>query len=125
MHWGSTNWHWRCLKTNYGKNMLMCVKRDFQFIGQNVQMSLWQKSGIEHANHASRRRFIDARTEGILLFESGNAFNCLNRHLALKASRKFVQQFIQETETLIGLYQTLSLKKEQSSLRIEQHKVIH
>ena len=51
-------------------------------------MCLGQKSGIEHAIPAFGRRFLEDRTERILLIDARIAFNSLNRDLALKNIRK-------------------------------------
>ena len=56
------------LRRIIGRSIVKCVKRDLQLLGGNVQMCLGQKSGIEHAIHALRQRFLEDRTEGILLY---------------------------------------------------------
>ena len=76
------------LRRIIGRTKVKCVKRDLQLLGRNVQMRLEQKSDIEHAIHALRRRLLEDRTEGILLIAARNAFNSLNRDLALINIRK-------------------------------------
>ena len=56
-------------------------------------MCIGQKSDIEHAIQALRRRFLDDRTEGILLIDARNSINSLNRDLALKNIKKICPSF--------------------------------
>ena len=56
-------------------------------------MCVGQKSGIEHAVHALRWRFLEDPSEGILLIHTSNAVNSLNRDLALKNIRKLWPSF--------------------------------
>ena len=51
-------------------------------------MCLGQNSGIEHSIHALRRRFLEDRSERIILIDARKAFNSLSRDLALKNIRK-------------------------------------
>ena len=63
---------------------MKCIKRDLALLGNNTQMCLGQKCGIEHAIHALRKAYESPEVEGILLIDAQNAFNSLNRELALK-----------------------------------------
>ena len=76
------------LRRIIGRSLVKCVERDLQLLRGNVQMCPGQKNGVEHAIHALQRRFFEDRTEGILLIDARNAFNSLNRDLALKHIRK-------------------------------------
>ena len=63
---------------------MKCIKRDLALLGNDTQMCLGQKCGIEHAIHALRKGYESPGVEGILLIDAQNAFNSLNRELALK-----------------------------------------
>ena len=69
-----------------GRNILRCIGNDLKILGQNRQLCLGQKCGIEHAFHSLRETFELPETEGLLLIDAKNAFNSLNRDLALKNS---------------------------------------
>ena len=47
-------------------------------------MCLGQNCGIEHAINAPRKAYESPEVEGVLLIDAQNAFNSLNRELALK-----------------------------------------
>ena len=71
-----------------GRNILRCIGNDLKILGQNRQLCLGQKCGIEHAIHCLRETFELPETEGLLLIDAKNAFNSLNRDLALKNIQK-------------------------------------
>ena len=48
------------------------------------QLCLGQKCGIEHAIHSLRETYQQPETEAILLIDASNAFNALNRKLAMR-----------------------------------------
>ena len=72
------------LRRIIGRSIMRCIKRDLALLGSNTQMCLGQKCGIEHAIHALRKAYDSPEVEGILLIDAQNAFNSLNRDLALK-----------------------------------------
>ena len=47
-------------------------------------MCLGQNCGIGHVIHALRKAYKSQEVEGVLLIDAQNAFNSLNRELALK-----------------------------------------
>ena len=53
-------------------------------MGGNIQLCLGQTSRIEHAIHALRRDFEKENCEAILMIDAANAFNFLNRTIALE-----------------------------------------
>ena len=57
------------LRRIIGRSIVEDFKRDLQLLGENVQMFLGQKSGIDSAIIALRRRFLEDRIEGILLID--------------------------------------------------------
>ena len=67
-----------------GRAIVTCVKNDLKFLGGNLQLCLGQRCGIEHAIHSLREAFEQPETQAILLIDAKNAFNSLNRDLALK-----------------------------------------
>ena len=52
-----------------------------------VQLCAGHEAGAEAALHALRAVFEDATTEGILFVDASNAFNNLNRRVALRNIR--------------------------------------
>ena len=59
-------------------------------------------AGIEAAVHAMKRLYEDATTEGVLLVDAKNAFNCLNRQAALHNVRHLCPSL---ATTLLNCYQ--------------------
>ena len=67
-----------------GRSITECIKTDLKLLGSNYQLCLGQKCGIEYAIHALRDAYQKDENQGILLIDAENAFNSLNRELALK-----------------------------------------
>ena len=72
------------LRRIIGRSIMGCVKADLKRLGSNFQLCLGQKCGIEHAIHSLRDQFENKNVEAILLIDAQNAFNSLNRKLALE-----------------------------------------
>ena len=53
-------------------------------LGSNYQLCLGQKCGIEYAIHTLRDQYSKTSADAVLLIHAENAFNPLNRKLALK-----------------------------------------
>ena len=71
-------------------------------------MCLGQNCGIEHAIHALRKAYESPEVEGVLLIDAQNAFNSLNRELALKILMFYVLPYPKLSETPILHHQTCS-----------------
>ena len=56
---------------------------DVQKCTGSLQLSAGQPCGYEAAIHAVRDLFADQYSDGVLLIDAKNAFNCLNRNVAL------------------------------------------
>ena len=65
------------------KAILQVVKQDVLDATGCLQLCAGQRAGCEAAVHAMRMIFADEDTEGVLLVDASNAFNSLNRHVAL------------------------------------------
>ena len=61
-----------------------CVSVDLNHLDSNLQLCLGQKCGIEHAIHTLREEFDADESCSMLLIDASNAFNLLNRNLALE-----------------------------------------
>ena len=72
------------LRRIIGRSITACLKSDLTALGGNRQLCLGQKCGIEHAIHSLRESFETDSNNAILLIDAKNAFNSLNRDLALK-----------------------------------------
>ena len=70
------------------KAVLSVVKLDIQEASGCLQMCGGQISGIEAAVHAARTAFDSNDTEAMLLVDATNAFNSLNRQVALHNIRR-------------------------------------
>ena len=67
-----------------GKAILTVVKQDIETVAGNIQLCAGQKAGAEAAIHAMRFMFNDSDAEAVLLVDASNAFNRLNRQVALR-----------------------------------------
>ena len=76
------------LRRIVGRSILKCITYDLKLLGQCQQLCLGQKCGIEHAIHSLREKFEKPESEAILLIDAKNAFNSLNRKLALENIKK-------------------------------------
>ena len=72
------------LRRIIGRSILKCLSNDLKQLGGNLQLCLGQKCGIEFAIHSLRDAFDKPESEGMLLIDATNAFNSLNRKLALE-----------------------------------------
>ena len=71
-----------------GKAVMSIVRHDVQEAAGPLQLCAGQQAGCEAAVHALRTLFDDASNDGPLLVDASNAFNSLNRALALVNIRK-------------------------------------
>ena len=73
------------LRRIIGRCIARCVSADLKHLGSNIQLCLGQKKcGIEHAIHTLSEKFDADESCSILLIDASNAFNLLNRKLALE-----------------------------------------
>lgn len=72
------------LRRLIGRCITRNISSELQRIGGNTQLCLGQKAGIEHAIHCLRTTFENESCEAILLIDATNAFNMLNRSLAIE-----------------------------------------
>ena len=66
-----------------GKAILSIAKSDILNAAGPLQLCAGQLSGVESATHAMQTLFDDPNTDAILLVDASNAFNTLNRQVAL------------------------------------------
>ena len=59
------------------------IRSDIQCAAGPIQLCAGQISGVEAAIHSMRTMFSNEDTEGMLLVDASNAFNSLNRNVAL------------------------------------------
>jgi len=69
------------------KAVLSVLKLDILEAAGPLQLCAGQDAGSEAAVHAMRSIFSDSATEAVLLVDASNAFNCLNRKVALHNMR--------------------------------------
>ena len=66
------------------KAILLVLRQDVIDCAGSLQLCAGQDSGCEAAVHAVRQMFEDDNTEALLLVDADNAFNSLNREVALR-----------------------------------------
>lgn len=66
-----------------GKAIMEIVGKDVQAAAGSMQLCAGQSAGVEAAIHAMRQTFAADATDGVLLVDADNAFNRVNRELAL------------------------------------------
>ena len=66
-----------------GKAILEIVRFDVRRVTGTIQLCAGQEGGCEAAVHATRMFFSSEECEGVLLVDASNAFNSLNRKVAL------------------------------------------
>ena len=67
-----------------GRTITKCLKNELMSLGSNYQLCLGQKCGIEYAIHTLRNQYSKTSADAVLLIDAENAFNSLNRKLALR-----------------------------------------
>ena len=65
------------------KAILRVTKSDIQSAVGSLQLCAGQDAGVEAAVHAMRMIFESESTDGVILVDASNAFNCLNRAATL------------------------------------------
>ncbi len=66
-----------------GKSVMVVLKKDVMHAAGAAQVCAGQSAGCEAAIHALRQLFAAMGTDGVLLVDADNAFNRLNRSVAL------------------------------------------
>ena len=77
-----------CLRRIVGKSVMTVLKQDIQSAGGCLQTCTGLKSGIEAAIHAANSAWNKDSTECLLQVDADNAFNRLNRKVALHNIRE-------------------------------------
>ena len=67
-----------------GRTKTKLLKNELMSLGSNYQLCLGQKCGIEYAIHTLRDQYSKTSADAVLLIDTENTFNSLNRKLALK-----------------------------------------
>ena len=75
------------LRKIIGKIITQCLKSGLKNLGKSFQLCFGQKCGIENAIHRLSNEFEKPERDAILIIDAENAFNSLNRELALKKFR--------------------------------------
>ena len=71
------------LRRIVGKTIAWALNDDIQQSGGSLQVSTGLKGGAEAAIHAMKKMFEQDSTDAVILVDAGNAFNKLNRSVAL------------------------------------------
>ena len=73
-----------CLRRVITKAIVKTIKSEIKSAAGKVQLAAGQLGGVEAAVHALRDKFETDDCEGVLLLDAANAFNNLNRKMALR-----------------------------------------
>ena len=71
------------LRRIIGKAVMSVTRMDVQKACGPLQLCAGQPAGVESAIHAMRSIFEDEESDGVLLIDADNAFNRVNRAVAL------------------------------------------
>ncbi len=74
----------KVLRRIMSKTIISLVREDIQAAVGPLQLCVRHEAGCEAAVHALRMVFEDQESEAVLLVNAGNAFNSLNRGIALR-----------------------------------------
>ncbi len=74
----------RLREESYLKQSFLSPGGDIQDAAGSLQLCAGQIAGAEAAVHATRESFLNENTEAVLLVDASNAFNALNRQVALR-----------------------------------------
>ena len=75
------------VRRNIAKAILSVTNEDIQDAAGSLQLCGSQKAGTEAAVHAMNQAFKDPDSKAVLLVDASNAFNSLNRQVALRNVR--------------------------------------
>ena len=92
-----------------GKAIIKTIGREIREATDPLQTCAGHLSGCEAAVHAMHQVFEDQETEGVILVDATNAFNCLNRqtalfnikHLCPALSKALINTYREHTQLLI------------------------
>ncbi|XP_065177350.1 uncharacterized protein LOC135808131 [Sycon ciliatum] len=98
------------LRRIVGKAILSLLRDDILEAAGSLQLCSGHECGVEAAIHAMREVFADDETEGLLLADASNAFNCLNRavylqniqHLCPAMSPVVINTYRQPAQLFVG-----------------------
>ena len=75
------------IKRIIGKALVVGLKRDLKDYSSPLQVSSGYEAGSEAAIHSMKAIFEDDQAQGIILVDARNAFNTMNRKVALQNIR--------------------------------------
>ena len=100
------------------KAILFITRGDNQDAARSLQLCAGQIAGADAAVHATREAFTSDNTEAVLLVDASNAFNSLNRQVALQNILRLCPSI---ATTLINTYrESMDLLVDGSSLLYQE-----
>ena len=73
----------KVLRRIAGKAVMMLLKNDITHAAGALQLSAWPDAGVEAVAHAMHDIFSEENTEAVLLIDTENAFDSINRKVML------------------------------------------
>ena len=101
-----------------GIAIMKVVKKDVMFLAGPLQACSGIPSGGDAAVHAVRESFENPEMEGVLLVDASNAFNSLNRKVAL-LNMRYVCPALETVLTNCGGVVSLSLAHSSATIRMQ------
>ena len=108
-----------------GRTITKCLKNELMLLGSNYQLGLGQKCGIEYAIHTLRDQYSKTFADAVLLIDAENAFNSLNRKLALKNSKNTCPSLLLAIKNSYSNQSKLFVNKKSCTLKNGQSRGIH